>query len=90
MFENSLDPDQAEQNIGPDFVPICLTQCGIPEIHFEKIDVLEKKVDEKACRNYLACKERVHHFFAKLHHSGKSATIRESNHGSGVCMEHYA
>ena len=23
-------------------------------------------------------------------HSGKSATIRESNHGSGVCREHYA
>ena len=22
-------------------------------------------------------------------HSGKSATIRESNHGSGVCKEHY-
>ena len=25
-----------------------------------------------------------------LWHSGKSATIRESNHGSGVCKEHYA
>ena len=25
-----------------------------------------------------------------LFHSGKSATIRESNHGSGVCKEHYA
>ena len=24
------------------------------------------------------------------HHSGKSATIRESNHGLGVCKEHYA
>ena len=23
-------------------------------------------------------------------HSGKSAIIRESNHGSGVCKEHYA
>ena len=23
-------------------------------------------------------------------HSGKSATIRESNHGSGVCKEHYS
>ena len=23
-------------------------------------------------------------------HSGKSATNRESNHGSGVCKEHYA
>ena len=22
-------------------------------------------------------------------HSGKSATIQESNHGSGVCKEHY-
>ena len=28
----------------------------------------------------------------KSHHSGKSATIRESNHGSGVhvCKKHYA
>ena len=26
----------------------------------------------------------------KKGHSGKSATIRESNHGSGVCKEHYA
>ena len=24
------------------------------------------------------------------YHSGKSATIRESNHGSGVCKAHYA
>ena len=24
------------------------------------------------------------------HHSGKSATIRKSIHGSGVCKEHYA
>ena len=23
-------------------------------------------------------------------HSGKSATIRESNHDTGVCKEHYA
>ena len=27
---------------------------------------------------------------ADFMHSGKSATIQESNHGSGVCMEHYA
>ena len=26
----------------------------------------------------------------KQAHSGKSARIRESNHGSGVCKEHYA
>ena len=25
-----------------------------------------------------------------LGHSGKAATIRESNHGSGVCKENYA
>ena len=31
-------------------------------------------------------------FFAETvqTHAGKSATILESNHGSGVCMEHYA
>ena len=27
--------------------------------------------------------------FNVTNHSGKSATIRESNHGSGVCKEHY-
>ena len=30
-------------------------------------------------------------FFVEGHlHSGKSAKIRESNHGSGICKEHYA
>ena len=29
-------------------------------------------------------------FLQDPHHSGKSATNRESNHGSGVCKEHYA
>ena len=31
-----------------------------------------------------------HRLTQNLDHSGKSATIRESNHGSGVCKEHYA
>ena len=26
----------------------------------------------------------------EMSHSGKSVTIRESNHGSDVCKEHYA
>ena len=29
-------------------------------------------------------------YLSQLPHSGKAATIRESNHGLGVCMEHYA
>ena len=29
------------------------------------------------------------HDFEQTGHSGKSATIRESNNGSGVCKEHY-
>ena len=28
------------------------------------------------------------HNLMRCSHSGKSATIRESNHGSGVCKEH--
>ena len=28
--------------------------------------------------------------YQELNDSGKSATIRESNHGSGVCKEHFA
>ena len=34
-FANSLDPDQARQNVEPDLIPICLTPVGgIPEIIF--------------------------------------------------------
>ena len=27
IFENSLDPDQAQHNVGPDLDPNCLTLC---------------------------------------------------------------
>ena len=30
-FANSLDPDQAQQNVGPDLDPNCLRSDGIPE-----------------------------------------------------------
>ena len=36
------------------------------------------------------CFEAVNRLWHFLTHSGKSATIRESNHGWGVCKEHYA
>ena len=35
-FANSLDPDQARQNVGPDLEPDCWTD-GIPERFFCKI-----------------------------------------------------
>ena len=41
-FANSLDPDQARQNVGPDLDPNCLTLDGIPEFFFKKVDFLKK------------------------------------------------
>ena len=49
-FANSLDPDQAQPNVGPDLYPKYLTH-GIPEISFEKVD-FENKISrrQKACK----------------------------------------
>ena len=44
----------------------------------------DKKIT-KSMKNYLACNELRCTFYL---HSEKSARIRESNHGSGVCKEH--
>ena len=36
-FANSLEPDQARQNVGPDLDQNCLT-AGIPDFVFEEVD----------------------------------------------------
>ena len=56
-FANSLDPDQAKQNIVPGLDPNCLTLSGFSEIFFENIKFLRKKsTDEKTCKITAACK----------------------------------
>ena len=35
-FANSLDPDQAQQNVGPDLDPNCLTLMVFLKEYFEK------------------------------------------------------
>ena len=41
-FANSLDLDQAQQNVGPDLDPNCLTLAGSPERIFRKKFILKK------------------------------------------------
>ena len=37
-FSNSLDPDQARQNVGPNLDPNCLTLMIFMNFFFEKVD----------------------------------------------------
>ena len=57
-FANSLDPDQARQNVGPDLDPNCLTLMVFLKEFFEKDD-FEKKYQQmsKHMKNYPACIE---------------------------------
>ena len=56
-FTNSLDPDQAQQNVGPDLElncdldPNCLTlMVFLKELFFEKVNFEKKSTDNKeAC-----------------------------------------
>ena len=48
-FLNSLDPDQARQNDGPDLDPICLTLRWYSWIFFiEKVDIEKNSRQKKA------------------------------------------
>ena len=62
-FANSLEPDQDQQNVGPDLDPNCL--CST---HFVKELILKKKSadDKENMKNYPACKElKISQFFTK-------------------------
>ena len=43
-FANSLDPDEARQNAGPDLDPNCLTLMVFLKYFFEKVDFAKKKI----------------------------------------------
>ena len=50
-FANSLDPDQARQNIGTDLDPHCLTLMIFLKDLFEKVNLKKKSTDDKkACK----------------------------------------
>ena len=51
-FANSLDPDQAWQNVGPDLDPNCLTLCWYSwKMFLEKFIKKKKSTDyKKACK----------------------------------------
>ena len=55
IFANSLEPDQACQNVGPDLDPNCMT-----ERIFEKVD-FGKKISRQqtSVKNYPACTESI-------------------------------
>ena len=50
---NSLDPDQARRNVGPDLDPNCLV---FLKDFFYKVN-LKKKIHRQSMQNYPACKE---------------------------------
>ena len=47
IFANSLDPDQALQDIGPDLDPNCLLLCWYSGKNFLKKLILQKSADDK-------------------------------------------
>ena len=47
VFANSLGPDQARQNVGPDLVSKCLTLKEFLKEFLEKLDFEKKSTDDK-------------------------------------------
>ena len=66
---NSLEPDRARQNVGPDLDPNCLTLMEFLKDFFEKGDLkknpqtTKKKTKKKNMQNYPACKELVRRLY---------------------------
>ena len=58
MFANSLDPDQARHNVGPDLVQSSLTLMIFLKEFFEKNNFEKKNLQRtKIMKNYPACNE---------------------------------
>ena len=53
-FANSLDPDQEQQNVGPDLDLNCLCRT---HFFFKKLNVKMSADDKENMKNYPACKE---------------------------------
>ena len=52
-----MDPNQDQQNVGPDPDTISLKE------FFEKVNFEKKSADDnKSMKNYMVCKELMHHF----------------------------
>ena len=49
-----------------------------------------KQIQNVMLKGWLETRSDCDQLLMEYCQSGKSATIRESNHGSGVCKEHYA
>ena len=64
-YANSLDPDQARRNVGPDLGPNCLTLMVLPKEFFEKVDFEKNQQIHKSMQNYPACKELIQKIFPK-------------------------
>ena len=50
---NSLDPDQARLNVGPDLGPDCLTLMVFLKEFFEKVDFEKKISQQQSMQHYL-------------------------------------
>ena len=50
-FVNSLDPDQARQNVGPDLGANCLTLMVSLKVYFEKVNFEQnQQITKKSCK----------------------------------------
>ena len=62
-FANSLDPDLARQNVGPDLGPNCLTLMGFLNFFFKKADFERKHTADPQKKEETTILVRVVFFF---------------------------
>ena len=75
-FANSLDPDQARQNVGPDLDPNCLTLWWYSwKIFLKKLILKKIHRQQKSMQNYPACKELSLSVAFCLPHSGSECEL---------------
>ena len=54
-MSNSLDPDQARQNVGPDLVPDCLQRLSADDTGRERVNVINQSNVEEVCMCMHVC-----------------------------------
>ena len=67
IFANSLDQDQARQNVGPDLNRNCLTLCCYSGKNFWKKLIFKKSADDKKKHEKLASMHRVNAIVTKFY-----------------------